>query len=109
MTTSNVNKDYFCLPNNLTVRTITAVQQEMLEFLKSNTSATIEFTEDTQVDLSLVQLLEAARVYAGTTGKNIKLARPAQGPVLDILKRSGFLEGMAADDMKFWLHEGGIQ
>jgi hypothetical protein len=109
MTASNVNEDYFCLPQNLTVRAISAVQQEMLEFLKKNASAKIDFPEDPQVDLSFIQLMEAARIYAGTAGKSIALARPAEGPVLDVLKRSGFLEGMAAEDLKFWLHEGGIQ
>jgi len=109
MTASNVNEDYFCLPQNLTVRAISAAHQELLEFLKKNASATIEFSEDSQVDLSFIQLMEAARIYAGTAGKSIALARPAQGPVLDVLKRGGFLEGMAAEDMKFWLHEGGIQ
>lgn len=109
MTASNVNEDYFCLPQNLTVRAITVAQQELLEFLKKNAAAKIEIPEDCQVDLSFIQLMEAARIYAGTTGKSIALTRPAEGPVLDVLKRGGFLEGMAAEDMKFWLNEGGIQ
>jgi hypothetical protein len=109
MTASNVNEDYFCLSQNLTVRAITVVQQELLGFLSKNKSATIGFAEDSQVDLSFIQLMEAARIYAGTAGKSMTLARPAEGQMLDVLKRGGFLEGMTAEDSKFWLHEGGIQ
>jgi len=109
MRTSIVKEDYFRLPQNLTVRTITAVQQEMLHFIDRNTSATIEFADDCQVDISFLQLVEAARIYAGTAGKPIALAAPAKGPVLDALRRAGFLDGMTAEDAKFWLHKGGIQ
>jgi arginine utilization protein RocB len=109
MTASNFNEDYLHLTQSLTVRAITGAHQEMLEFIKTKSSMTIELPEDCQVDLSFVQLVEAARVYAGTAGKHIALAKPAQGQLLDVLTRGGFLEGMSADDMKFWLHEGGIQ
>jgi hypothetical protein len=54
-------------------------------------------------------MVEAARVYAGTAGKRIALSQPASGPLLETLRRSGFLEGMSADDAKFWLHQGDIQ
>ena len=109
MTASIVNGDRLELSQNLTVRAITAIQQEMLQFIDSNKSSTIAIADDCQVDLSFVQLMEAARIYAGTAGKGIALAAPASGSLLDVLKRGGFLEGMSAEDAKFWLHQGGIQ
>jgi len=109
MPASDVKEDCLRLPQNLTVRAITIVQQEMLQFLDKTTSATIDLDDDCQVDISFIQLMEAARIYADTAGKRIALARPASGSTLDVLKRSGFLEGMSAEDMKFWLHQGGIQ
>jgi hypothetical protein len=109
MPASDIQEDCFRLPQNLTVRAITIVQQEMQQFLDKTASATIDIDDDCQVDISFIQLMEAARLYAGTAGKHIALARPASGPTLDVLKRSGFLEGMSAEDLKFWLHQGGIQ
>ncbi|MBP2559439.1 hypothetical protein J2857_002208 [Neorhizobium galegae] len=109
MPASDAKEDCLHLPQNLTVRAITIVQQEMLQFLDKTASATIELDDDCQVDISFLQLMEAARIYAGTAGKHIALARPASGPTLDVLKCSGILEGMSADDLQFWLHQGGIQ
>jgi len=109
MPASDVKEDCLRLPQNLTVRAITVVQQEMLQFFANTASATIDIDDDCQVDISFIQLMEAARIYAGTAGKHIALSRPASGPTLDVLKRSGFLEGMSAEDLQFWLHQGGIQ
>ncbi|CDN56454.1 Hypothetical protein RG1141_CH41400 [Neorhizobium galegae bv. officinalis bv. officinalis str. HAMBI 1141] len=109
MPASDVQEDYFRPPQNLTVRTIATVQREILQFLDKTASATIELDDDCQVDISFIQLMEAARIYAVAAGKQIALARPASGPTLDVLKRSGFLDGMSAEDLKFWLHQGGIQ
>ncbi|MBP1843168.1 hypothetical protein J2046_001422 [Rhizobium petrolearium] len=109
MSTPDFKEDPFQLPQNLTVRTISAVRQEILQLIDKNKSTTIEITDDCQVDISFIQLMEAARIYAGSAGKHIALTRPASGPVLDILKRGGVLEGMSDDDAKFWLHQRGTQ
>lgn len=109
MTAPNIKEDYLELSPNLTVRAATAIRQEMLEFIGKNASTTIALADDCQVDLSFIQLVEAARIYAGTAGKNIALAAPASGALFDVLKRGGILEGMSADDAKFWLHQGGLQ
>ncbi|MGK6314365.1 STAS domain-containing protein [Neorhizobium sp. DT-125] len=109
MPASNVKDDCLKLPQNLTVRSIVTVQQEMLQFIDKNTSATIALADDCQVDISFIQLMEAARVHVGTAGKHIALAEPAGGAVLDALQRGGFLEGMSEEDAKFWLHQGGMQ
>jgi hypothetical protein len=97
------------LPANLTVRAITDVREDMLKFIDAHETATIALAEDVQIDISFLQMIEAARIYAGTAGKRIELSQPASGPLLETLRRSGFLEGMSADDAKFWLHQGNIQ
>jgi hypothetical protein len=94
------------LPANLTVRAITSAREEMLKFIDANESATIDLADDAQVDISFIQMIEAARIYAGTASKRIALSRPANGALLDTLRRSGFLEAMSAEDAKFWLHQG---
>lgn len=109
MPASNNIEERVILSKNLTVRTINSVQQELLQSIEKNKSTTIELSDDCQVDISFIQLMEAARIYAGTAGKHIALARPASNAALDVLQRSGVLEGMSDDDAKFWLHQKGIQ
>jgi|AraplaDrversion2_2_1032049.scaffolds.fasta_scaffold26822_3 hypothetical protein len=109
MPASNVNQDRFSFPPIATLRSIGAIHQELLDFIKINDATVVEFSADGQIDISVLQLLEAARLYAGTAGKTIELAEPAAGPLLDTLRRSGFLEGMSAEDAHFWLHQGNIQ
>ena len=105
MLISETGPNDFCLPSNLTVRAISALQPEVLQLIDKNKSAIIDLPDDCQVDISFIQLLEAARIYAGTAGKHIALAQPASGPLLDALQRSGFLEGMSVEDAEFWLHQ----
>lgn len=109
MPNSTLNTERFCLPHNLTLRTVTATHQELMEFMKTGNRMVLEFSPDSQIDVSLLQLLEAARVFAATGGKTVELAEPATGTLLDTLRRSGFLEGMSDEDAKFWLHQGEIQ
>jgi hypothetical protein len=97
------------LPENLTMRGINAVQEELLQSITSNPSVTLDIAEDAQTDLSFVQLIEAARIYAGTAGKQLSLSKPASGQVLKVLERGGFLQDMATEDARFWLHERKIQ
>jgi hypothetical protein len=109
MPVAHMDGEPFRLPPNLTVRAINAVQQEMLQFIAEKSAMTLQLDGDYQVDISFIQLVEAARIYAGSVGKPIALSAPASGSLLDTLERAGFLEGMNADDAKFWLHEGVIQ
>jgi hypothetical protein len=109
MPASNIGESRLSLPANLTLRTITDVHQDLLQFMETHQNTVIGFAENSQFDISLVQLLEAARIYAGTGGKSVALAEPAGGALLDVLRRSGFLEGMSAADAQFWLHQGEIQ
>ncbi len=109
MPDSTLDTERFCLPPNLTLRTVTATHQGLMEFMKTSNHTVLEFSPDSQIDISLLQLLEAARVYAATGGRTVELAEPATGALLDTLRRSGFLEGMSDEDAKFWLHQGEIQ
>jgi hypothetical protein len=109
MHTSSHNAAGLTMPANLTVRAITTTREELLKFIDRNGAATIELADNSQIDISFIQMIEAARIYAETAGKRVALAQPATGPLLDVLRRAGFLEGMSAEDAKFWLHQGDIQ
>jgi ABC-type transporter Mla MlaB component len=71
----------------------------------------IDCSGATEVDLSLVQLVLAARVSARKSGRTVTLSQPATGALLETLQRGGFL-GAAADqpnsDQAFWLQATGM-
>lgn len=97
------------LPANLTLRTVVSTREAILAAIENHGDAVIDVPADSQIDLSFLQLLEAARIQAISAGNRIRLSRPADGALLDALRRSGFLEGMTAEDAQFWLHQGEIQ
>lgn len=109
MSASHPLGDILHLPPNLTVRSINSVQQILLQSIGENTATTLGLDEGSQVDISFVQLVESARIFAANSGRHIALAEPAAGPLLSVLERSGFLEGMSVEDAEFWLHEGKVQ
>lgn len=63
----------------------------------------VDLSDVAETDLTFVQLIEAARRKAAETGCDFKLRHPAQGAVLEVLERGGFLEDTASDRAKFWL------
>lgn len=93
----------------INIRTIVDIQQDLLSVLNANQAVAVELPDDCQVDISFVQLMEAARRYARASGKDFKLLKPARGSVLDVLQRGGFLDAVSAEDAHFWLHEGQVQ
>lgn len=62
---------------------------------------TADVADDAAVDLTFIQLVEAARRTAREAGLAFSLARPAAGQLREILERGGFLA--TQDDEEFWL------
>jgi anti-anti-sigma regulatory factor len=93
------------LPATLTIKTILSVQELILDFLNNNPAVVLNIDEATQVDLSFVQLVAAARKQAEAKAGRVLLARPASGDLYDVLKRGGFLDEMTPDAAHFWLHQ----
>ncbi len=54
-----------------------------------------------ELDLSFVQIVEAARVELLGAGKALSLSAPADGPLAALLQRAGFLADPA--DLPTWL------
>ena len=63
----------------------------------------IDAADAAEVDLSFVQLIEAARISAAQTGRELVLAAPAAGSLRSALERAGFLQ--PPDRRAFWLQE----
>jgi hypothetical protein len=76
-----------------------------MALFENNGSIVLEIPEKAEADLSFVQLVEAARRHAKANEKAIALAAPANGHILRVLERAGFLEAFNDEDTKFWLHE----
>lgn len=94
------------LPDTLTIRTISTVRDDLLQALQDRNHVEVDISTDAEGDLSLLQLLESARIYAATAGKTLTLARPAGPRLADLLSAGGFSEAMSANDAKFWFHQG---
>lgn len=63
----------------------------------------IDLADVTEIDLTLVQLVEAARREAAASGKVVRLAAPARGMVKEALCRGGFVREPADARTQFWL------
>ena len=97
--------DIIKLGDQLTVRHVAAVQQDLLHLLQDCDAVAIEVPASAQVDISLIQLIEAARHYAQDKDKSLTLVNPADGELLAVLRRGGFLDALSAENAQFWLHQ----
>ncbi len=65
----------------------------------------VDATGIIETDLSLVQLIESARLTAVEQRKRFALTAPAAGPLHETLRRGGFLNP-DTPSARFWLHLG---
>ena len=93
------------LEGELTIRSITELRERLLEALKSGRAVVAKIADDAVADLTFVQLIEAARRSAQAAGQTFALAGPATGPLLETLRRGGFVD--SAGQRAFWLHQSG--
>ncbi|WP_257623389.1 hypothetical protein [Rhizobium sp. B21/90] len=105
MTADRKYKDVVQLPNSLVIKNIAEVHGIIHMRLTESPEITLEIPGDAEADLSFVQLVESARMDARAAGKTMRLAAPATGSVLKVLKRGGFTGAQSAEDAQFWLHQ----
>lgn len=79
------------------------------EAIKGFTSIRLAIPADATVDLSFLQLVEAARLKASEQGKSLSLLDTANGELRRALDRSGLLAAASPADRSFWLHEETVQ
>jgi MFS superfamily sulfate permease-like transporter len=89
----------------MSIRNISDISSKITALFKNNNSVVLDIPERAEADLSFVQLIEAVRRHAEANEKTLALAAPANGHVLKVLERAGFLEAFNGEDTKFWLHE----
>jgi hypothetical protein len=99
----------FTPQGDLTIRAARTLQIELLELMSGASKIVVDLPDEITADLSFVQTIESARIYAQREKKTLSLASPAKGALLDVLQRGGFIDDMSAGDKQFWLHQGDTQ
>ena len=97
------------MPQALSIRSIASAHGVLLDRLKDTDRLVVEVAKDADADLSFVQLMEAARNFAAQNDKTITLKEPADGQLLQTLRRGGFLSRMDEASRQFWLHGKDIE
>lgn len=91
--------------STLCVSDIRASYSTLTEAMDGLLSIQLAIPADATVDLSFLQLIEAARQRAAEQGKSLSLLEPAGGELRRALDRSGLLTAATVADRSFWLHE----
>jgi len=91
---------------SLTMRTVETVQATLRAVIEPPSGAApagvaIDCSAATEIDLTFIQLLIAARVSTSTAGRSISLALCPDGVLLDTLTRGGF-RLVPENDGGFW-------
>jgi hypothetical protein len=91
----------------LTIACADAIRVSLLDILRDGGPVEIDCSAATEVDVTFVQLLLAARGSAALRGFPVALAAPASGALLDVLKRAGFLDAADPAETDFWTRAPG--
>lgn len=109
MITNDVTVETLVLPKPLSIRNADTIRELLLGQLQERHEVVVELEDDADSDLSIIQLLEAARIDARSRGASFNLSKPASQQMQATLRRAGFLsEGDPASCM-FWLHRKEVQ
>jgi anti-anti-sigma regulatory factor len=103
MATSRQDDFRIELCGDLSLPSITDAHQKVLEAFDQDLPIVIDLTGVTDADLTLVQLLEAARKSAQDRGRALSLSAPVSGATRAVLERGGFLG--ATERAAFFLQE----
>jgi ABC-type transporter Mla MlaB component len=107
MNANNVSAFSVDLDGPQIVRNIHAAYDRLSAALAEHQSVQVHCHEITECDLSLIQLLLAAKRSADSTGKSLRLSAPADGLLRIALDRAGFLAVQGNEpnsDREFWLN-----
>lgn len=91
--------------STLCVSDIRTSYSTLIDAMDGRSSIQLAIPSDATVDLSFLQLIEAARQRAAEQGTTLSLLEPAGGELRRALDRSGLLTAATVADRSFWLHE----
>jgi ABC-type transporter Mla MlaB component len=87
---------------NLTISNIVDAHAALAEAMEREDAVVVNLDDVAEADLTFAQLLEAARRTAAVRGRKIRLEKPAEGAMLQVLQRGGFLEPDDSERLNFW-------
>lgn len=90
----------------LTIRSVAQGKEAISASFVDRNDVVLDISSDSDADISGIQLILSALLYARSAGKQLSLSAPVSGAVLDVMERGGFLEKMTFEDRQFWLHDG---
>jgi anti-anti-sigma regulatory factor len=85
------------------VQSIASVHRDLLNTMQGSDAVVLDVASVSDGDLTLIQLIVAARRYADTSGKSICLSGPVPSKLHECLLRGGFLSNDA--EKRFWRAE----
>jgi ABC-type transporter Mla MlaB component len=103
-------KGRLVLTGEITLQSVDSIHSRLLE-MAGEPVVEIDCAGVTEADLSLIQLILAARVGAQKSGRTVVLTQPAAGALHETLERGGFLSPGADQpnsDHEFWLRSAGM-
>ncbi len=90
--------------NSVTVRSAAEFKHDLLAAFESSGDVMLDLDALSEVDLSFVQMVCAAREQCARDGRTLALLAPAPAPVTALLDRAGFLTELTQQDIQFWFH-----
>jgi hypothetical protein len=91
-----------CLP------TIGALAEDLKNAIAPDATVRLDLTAAASPDLSVIQLVQSARLSAAAAGCDFALSAPADATLRALLTRAAFLSA-SANDTQFWLHGDTVQ
>lgn len=94
---------------SMTIRTIESARESLVAAFAEHPMVEIDMSAIEEADLSLIQLVEAARAHAAREGKELRLTQPVNEALTALLRRAGFLAEPTTEDLEFWCHGDQLQ
>jgi anti-anti-sigma regulatory factor len=88
--------------SSITVRSAADFRDHLMSVFEGDDDIVLDLDGLAELDLSFVQIVEAARKKLPGPGRDIRLLQPAHGPVAALLARAGFATD--PDAIAFWFH-----
>jgi ABC-type transporter Mla MlaB component len=86
------------------LKTISDIAARLQDAASEHDSICLDLTAAGNIDLSILQLIEAARRHAANGGAAVTLSQPAASALAGLLDRTGFLAAASPADITFWFH-----
>lgn len=100
---NNQEKFSVSISDSIVIGNISDVSDLIFSAFDQKRPITIDISRVTDADITLPQLIESARRSAAIEGREIRLSQPADGAVLQLLRRGGFLDSSDPARVDFWL------